>query len=155
MSWKDYVKNQLIDTLHVKEGAILSAEDGSLWASSPETFCPRAYLGTVMDESGAEHDELINEAANLAEVARTLKKPRAGLRINHQKYMIVRSMERGSLDDGLRTIFFKRPGGGGGTLCVTNQCIIIGTFDELLGQSSASCTATVEHLGRYLKQNGF
>lgn len=108
-----------------------------------------------MDEDGTEHDELINEAANLAEVGRTLKKPKAGLRINHQKYMIVRSMERGSLDDGLKTIFFKRAGGGGGTLVVTNQCIIIATFDESIGQSSPSCTATVENLGRYLKSNGF
>jgi hypothetical protein len=122
----------------VKEACILGAEDGALWACSPEAFVPRAYLTMVVEEDEKEKEELVNEAADLAMLAKTLKKPRAGLRINHQKFVIVRAMERGSMDDGLKTVYFKKAAGGG-CMCITNQAIIIGTFDEGAGQSSPHC----------------
>ena len=95
-------------------------------------------MAMVMGEDEKEKEELVNEAADLAMLGKTLKKPKAGLRVNHQKFVIVRSMERGSLDDGLKTIYFKKAAGGG-CMCVTNQAIIIGTFDEAAGQSSTLC----------------
>ena len=150
----DYVEKQLLATGYVKEGCILSAEDGSLWASSPDTFIPRAYLAKVTLDSGEEKEMLVNEADDLASVARTLQKPVAGLRVNHQKYTITRSMPTGSEDDGLKTLYFKKPMGGG-CLCVTRQCIIIGTFDEAAGQTAQSCNLAVETLARFLKQNSF
>jgi len=138
----------------VKEACILSAADGGLWASYPDSFVPRAYLAMVVGEDDKEREELVNEAADLAQLGKTLKKPRAGLRVNQNKYLIVRAMERGSLDDGLKTIYFKKAAGGG-CMCITNQAIIIGTFDEAVGQSSTQCNVAVENLARYLKENGF
>jgi len=108
----------------------------------------------VVGEDDKEREELVNEAADLAQLGKTLKKPRAGLRVNQNKYLIVRAMERGSLDDGLKTIYFKKAAGGG-CMCITNQAIIIGTFDEAVGQSSTQCNVAVENLARYLKENGF
>lgn len=124
----------------MKEACILSAEDGALWACSPEDFLPRAYYATVVGEDEKEKEELVNEAADLAQLGKTLRKPRAGLRVNHQKFVIVRAMERGSLEDGLKTIYFKKAAGGG-CMCITNQAIIIGTFDETAGQSSTHCVS--------------
>ena len=118
----------------------MSAEDGSLWASYPEDFVPRAYLATVALDDGSEKEELVNEAEDLAFVGKTLKKPKAGLRINHQKFLIVRAMEQGNESDGLKTIYFKRPGGGG-CLCVTKKAIIVGTFDEASHQTSQHCVS--------------
>ena len=145
---------QLVETGFVNEACILSAEDGSLWASAPETFMPRAYLASVVLESGAEKEMLVNEADDLASVARSLQKPAAGLRVNHVKYTITRAMANGSLDDGLKTLYFKKPMGGG-CLCVTRQCVIIGTFDENKAQSMSNCNLAVENLARFLKQNNF
>ena len=126
----------------MKEALIVSSEDGSLWACHPENFCPRAYLANITVEDGSEKETFVNEAENLAYIGKTLKKPEAGFRINHQKYMIVRALERGTQDDGLKTIYFKRPSGGG-CLCVTNKAIIIGTFDESVGQSSPLCVSQI------------
>jgi hypothetical protein len=125
----------------VKEACILSAEDGALWASYPSDFVPRAYLAMVMGEDEKEKEELVNEAADLAQLGKTLKKPRAGVRINHQKYLIVRAMDRGSMDDGLKTIYFKKAAGGG-CMCITHQAIIIGTFDEASKQDSTHCVSS-------------
>ena len=148
------MQKQLIDTGYVNEACILSVEDGSLWAQSPDSFMPRAYLATVTLESGEEKEALVNEADDLASVARSLQKPAAGLRVNHQKYTITRAMPNGSLEDGLKTVYFKKPMGGG-CLSVTNRCIIIGTFDENKGQSAQNCNLAVENLSRFLKQNNF
>jgi len=109
-----------------------------LWASYPDAFVPRAYLATVVGDDEKEKEELVNEAADLAQLGKTLKKPKAGLRVNHQKFLIVRAMEKGSMDDGLKTIYFKKAAGGG-CMCITSQAIIIGTFDETAGQSSTHC----------------
>jgi len=134
MSWtEEYVEKQLVATQQVKEACILSAEDGALWASSPDSFVPRAYLAIITSEDGKEKEELVNEAADLAEVGRTMKAPRAGLRINQAKYVIIRATKS---EDGLKTIQMKRVSGGG-WMCVTRQTIIIGTFDEAMGKSAA------------------
>ena len=148
------MEKQLIETGFVNEACILSAEDGALWAQSPEAFMPRAYLGKITTESGDEKEVLINEADDLASLGRTLQKPAAGLRINHNKYTITRVLSNGSLDDGLRTVYFKKPMGGG-CLCATKQCLIIGTFDETKSQSATNCNLAVENLARFLKENGF
>jgi len=42
------------------------------------------------------------------------------------------------LDDGLKTIYFKKASGGG-CFVATKQCIIIGVFDETLDQSATHC----------------
>ena len=44
---------------------------------------------------------------------------------------------------------------GGGCLVVTNQCIIVATFDETKGQTAAACNQATENLGRYLMQSGY
>jgi hypothetical protein len=70
------------------------------------------------------------------------------------KYMVVRSYPNGSSDDGLATIYFKKPRGGG-CFVVTNQAAIIGTFDEGKGQTASQCNFAVEALGRYLYSSGY
>jgi len=70
------------------------------------------------------------------------------------KYMVVRTYPKGSADDGLATIYFKKAQGGG-CLCVINQAVIIGTFDEAKGQTASQCNFAVEALGRFLLGAGY
>jgi hypothetical protein len=79
---------------------------------------------------------------------------RAALLRSGVKYMVVRSYPNGSSDDGLATIYFKKPRGGG-CFVVTNQAAIIGTFDEGKGQTASQCNFAVEALGRYLYSSGY
>jgi hypothetical protein len=40
-------------------------------------------------------------------------------------------------------------------MVVTNQCIIIATFDETKSQSASACNQATENLGRYLMGSGY
>ena len=57
---------------------IVSAQDGSHWASSPESFVLREYKATIVQEDGTDKEETVNEASNvvsfiLKEIATMLK----------------------------------------------------------------------------------
>ena len=91
----------------------------------------------------------INEATGMVQAATTGTSPAGGFRINGTKYMIVRKN-----NDAGWTLYGKRPKGG---MCMvaTQQCIIVGTFDEAKGQTGGACNLAVEGLGDYLKSVGY
>jgi hypothetical protein len=120
MSWQAYIDTQLTATGQVAEACMLGKADASLWAGTPD-FMPRGYNADVSNEDGSKTAQPINEAAGMVSTAATLKpaKP-GGFRINGQKYMPVRTMPTGVMDDNLPTIYFKKPKArvleeGGGT----------------------------------------
>jgi len=152
-TWQQYVDTQLLSSGNVSEALIAGKQDMAVWGNS-DAFLPRMYEGTVTQDDGTEGKQLINEAIILAKVAQTLKKPAEGLRLNGVKYMPVRTYPNGSEDDGLATLYFKRPKAGG-CLVVTNQAVIVGIFDESQGMTAAGCNFAVETLGRYLYQAGY
>uniref|UniRef100_A0A7S3PS96 Profilin n=1 Tax=Aplanochytrium stocchinoi TaxID=215587 RepID=A0A7S3PS96_9STRA len=153
MSWQDYIDTQLVATGDVNQAFMVGITDAQVWAHTP-SFMPRVYKAMVTQEDGTEKEEVINEASIIVHVAETLKKPSEGLRINGVKYMPLRTYPKGSSDDGLPTIYFKKPKTGG-CICVLNQCIIVGTFDEKKEQNASACNFAVESLSRYLFQNGY
>jgi len=74
----------------------LGKEDGALWATSNDEFRPRAYLALVADDAGKEKEEMINEADELAKLAKDImRKAKGGLRINQNKYQVFRAMPNG------------------------------------------------------------
>mmetsp|Transcript_28064 Transcript_28064/g.34199 ORF Transcript_28064/g.34199 Transcript_28064/m.34199 type:complete len:155 (-) Transcript_28064:207-671(-) len=149
MSWQPYVDTQLIATGNVSDAFIIGKADASVWAST-QYFVPKAYKAKTANEDGTEVEVDVNEAADFIQIAQSVqKKPKTGLRIAGTKFMPLRTFPKGSGDDGIPTIFFKKPKGGG-CLCVTNQCIIVGTFDEGKQQTAAGCNFAVEALARYL-----
>ncbi|GBG25945.1 Profilin [Hondaea fermentalgiana] len=152
-TWQQYLETQLTDTGNVNEALMIGKQDAAVWAGTPE-FLPRQYEGVVTQDDGTEAKQTINEAVILVTIAQTLRKPAEGLRCNGVKYMPVRTYPNGSADDGLATMYFKKPKGGG-CLVVTNQSLILGTFDEAKGQTGAACNYAVEALGRYLYQAGY
>ena len=109
MSWQAYIDTQLTATGQVAEACMLGKADASLWAGTPD-FMPRGYNAKCSNEDGSESEQPINEAAGMVTVASTMKPARpGGLRINGQKYMPVRTMATGVMDDNLPTIYFKKP----------------------------------------------
>ena len=108
-----------------------------------------------MQDDGTEVETAINEATALAACAASanLQKPKSGFRINGQKYRILRAMPHGSDPDecDIKTIYAKVKEGGC-CMCVTKQCIIIGTWKD---GSPGSCNAAVEALGKYLIGSGY
>ena len=147
MSWQDYVDTQLVATGQVSQAALLGVSDAGVWASTPD-FMPRGYDATVTAEDGSESTVTVNEASDIVNFMATGTKPTAGLRINGDKYMVLRT-----LPDPM-TVYGKKPKGG---ICITKtaQCIIVGVYDEDAGQTSGGCNLAVENLGDYLRNAGF
>ena len=83
-----------------------------------------------------------------------MQRPSYGIRIGNVKFMPVRSFPKGQLDDGITTVYLKKPKGGA-CMVVTHRAIIIGTFDESKSQTAANCNSAVEALGRYLYSTSF
>ncbi len=152
-TWQDYVNSQLVGTSHVDQALMCGKNDGTVWASTPD-FLPRLYEAQVTQEDGSETNQTINEAVIITKMAQTLRKPPEGLRVNGVKFMIVRTYPNGSSDDGLATVYFKKSKTGG-CMCVTNQAVIVATFDEGKGQTASQCNFATEALGRYLYESGY
>ena len=136
-----------------EEVMIISAEDGSHYASAPATFQLRQYDGLVMQESGEEVEETINEASDVAQLiknATTGSGPGVphGLRLNSgKKQMMIRTFKDEETELGV--IYGKFPKGGS---CVASagKVIIIGQFSELKNQTAAECNDTIQAMARYL-----
>jgi hypothetical protein len=152
-TWQDYVNTQLVGTSHVDQALMCGKQDGAVWANTPD-FLPRLYEAAVTQDDGSEANQTINEAVILTKIGQTLRKPPEGLRVNGVKYMITRTYPNGSADDGLASIYFSK-GQGGGALVVTNQAVIVATYDKGKGQTASQCNFTVESLGRYLFESGY
>ena len=137
------------------EVMIVSADQGALYASAPETFKLREYKAMVIDEETYEDKEVtVNEAVNLVKMIEKASGKGGpgvssqGLRLNSgKKQMLIREFQ----DDTSKqeVVYAKIPKGG---CCVTSagKVILIGTFNETKGQTASECNDTIELYARYL-----
>jgi len=146
MSWQAYVDTQLVASGSVAQAAILDINTATVWACTTD-FMPRGYEAPVTQEDGNERNEMINEAANLVSLMATGVKPSQGLRLNGEKYQILRTIPEPF------GVYAKKPKGGA-CITKTNLCIIVGTYSEDLGQTSSGCNIAVENLAEYLRSAG-
>ena len=109
----------------------------------------------VTQEDGSDATVNVNEQTDLISVGNSLNQPAAGLRINGQKYMVVRKFMDGCMGDGLKTMYAKKGGTAGLCLCVSKSCIIIATYNQEKGHSATGCNQAVENLARYLTGAGY
>jgi hypothetical protein len=136
MSWSDYVTGYLVNNTNsqgktatnvCEHGAIVGAEDGTVWAST-EGFSFSKYSVEVdkEDASGTETVE-VDEFANLvdafANAGVTSKK--GGIRINKEKYFTVSN-------DTEKGVLYLKKNGGGAAVAKSNLGFVIGTFNSKL-----------------------
>lgn len=147
MSWQAYVDTQLIATGQVKQAALLSCEDASVWASTPD-FMPRTYDAPITLEDGSDSTAAVNEAEVLVKLMNTGEAGLLGLRVNGEKYQILRTYHEPAV-----TVYGKKKRGG---ICITrtNMVLVVGVYDENENQTSGGCNLAVEKLGDYLRDNG-
>ena len=63
-TWKDYIEF-IVKRGDIDELMILDSSDGSLWASSSETFSLKEYKTMIAQEDGTDKEETVNEASNI------------------------------------------------------------------------------------------
>lgn len=126
MSWQSYVDNNLVGTGFVTKGAIFGL-NGSQWCTSPG-----------FQISGPEATAFIagfNDASPLRA---------SGLFLQGEKYLLLRADERS---------LYGKKGTGGCVLVKTNQCVLVGLYDEKI--QPGQCANTVERLADYLIESGY
>ncbi|KAF2073150.1 hypothetical protein CYY_005539 [Polysphondylium violaceum] len=126
MSWQQYVDEQLIGTQNVEEACILGL-DGSTWASSKG-------MGLKAGE-GQGLAALYKNPANAFS---------QGITVGGVKYMGIKADER--------SIYGKK-GATGIAAAKTNQCIILGRYNEK--QQPGNAALVCEKLADYLIDNGY
>eukprot|EP01024_Parvocaulis_polyphysoides_P022019 TRINITY_DN204_c0_g1_i1.p8 TRINITY_DN204_c0_g1~~TRINITY_DN204_c0_g1_i1.p8 ORF type:complete len:130 (-),score=21.68 TRINITY_DN204_c0_g1_i1:346-735(-) len=123
MSWQAYIDDNMMAENKLQHAAILSREDGSVWAQS-EKF---------PELSDAEFKTLVN----------IFEKPdergAQGVTLGGTKYHYLGGEEN--------TVIRIKLGAGGGCIKMTKQIILIGIYGE--GTAPSECNLIVENLGDY------
>ena len=146
ITWQPYIDTMLIGKGNVSQALICSKVDGKIWASTPD-FALKIYEADIAQDDGTDKKETVNESKNLLTLMNGTK-PLQGLRINSIKYQILQSFhdKEGS---NCYTVYGKYRKEG---VCIvaTNKAIIIGTYDEMKGHTSAECNSSVMEVGKHL-----
>jgi len=141
----DYIKAKG----NIEDVMIVDAEDCNHWAGTPD-FMLREYTASIVQEDGTDKDELVNEATNLLKLMSGRGRPSQGLRLNGgKKQQILRAFQD---DDANTFVVFGKVMKGGCCIAGAGKCIIVATFDELKGHSSAGCNEVVVEMAKYLLQ---
>ena len=79
----------------------------------------------------------------------------AGIRMNNQKYMLVKHNAESN------SAYLGREGGGGACVARGTQCVVIGIWNKSAfmsnkqTQNAGDCNEQVENMVQYLKTNGY
>ena len=110
-AWAPLVARALVARGDVEHAAVLDAEDGAVYASTTD-FGPRIYMMGVAHEDGSEEEEeeeLINEAIDIRTLVIDGKRPQHGLRINGEKYVILKASREASDPSRATGVVHERP----------------------------------------------
>ena len=150
ITWQPYIDTMLLGKGNISQALICSKVDCKIWASTPD-FLLKIYEADIAQDDGSDKKETVNESKNLITLMNGTK-PSQGLRINSIKYQIIKSFndQEGS---SCYTVYGKYRKEG---ICIvaTNKAIIIGTYDEMKGHTSAECNTSVMEVGKHLKKVG-
>ena len=150
MTWQPYIDTMLVGKGNISQALICSKADGKIWASTKD-FSFKTYEADITQDDGSDKKETVNEWKNLL-ILMNGTKPSQGLRINHIKYQILQSFND-TEGSNCYTVYGKYKKEG---ICIvaTSKVIIIGTYDEMKGHTSAECNASVMEVGKHLKKVG-
>jgi len=153
-AWGKFLEDFLIKPKACSQAIVINKSDGTMWATTSEDkHSCKTYSDMIMMEDGTEVSKTVDEEKGLLEYIVAFKKPEAGIRIGGNKFTALRTFEKGANDDGLPTVYLKKPKGGG-CIVVTERAIIFGVWEEG-AQAAAACNDAVEKMGRYLKSAKF
>lgn len=149
VTWQMFV-DYIVAKGNVSECMIIDSEDGSHWASTND-FMLREYTTLIAQEDGTEKDEVVNEATNILTLMSGKARPPQGLRLNGgKKQQILRAF----LEEETNTYaVYGKIMKGGCIMLGAGKCILVATFDELKGHTSAGCVATLTEVAKHLLQS--
>jgi hypothetical protein len=144
-SWSQYIDFMTLKG-NIEEAMIIDATDGSIWAGSAN-FMLQKYKASIAQEDGTDVEETVDEASNILQFIAG-KKPTQGLRLNSKKYQVIRNFKEDETG-GLLTLYGKVQQGGC-AIVHADKCILIGTFMESKGHTSAGCYDVLRLMAGYL-----
>lgn len=145
-TWQVYVDLLLIGKGNVADGMLLEVSNGKVLAAS-KGWGLQVYDAEIPQEDGTDKNETVNEAKNILQLMKG-SKPAQGLRVNKQKYQIIRSFKDETTS--CYTVLGKKAMGGI-AIVHSGKVIVMGTFDEKQGHSSPGCNETISNVAAHLK----
>jgi hypothetical protein len=140
---------------NVNEHGAIYGLDGTLWAAN-EGFQVYSYDFDMMLEDGSTKKVPVNEFTTMLEASKGNRKgSEAGIRINNQKYMLLRH------DPTSKCAYLGREGGGGACIVQVKTAIVIGIWNKAAEMSNGKlqnpgdCNDLTEKMGVYLTSMGY
>lgn len=107
-------------------------------------------------EDGTKKKVEVDEFKTILEATKGNRKgSEAGIRMNNQKYMLIKHNSENN------SCYLGREGGGGACAVRTNTAVIIGVWNKqsMMSngqlQNAGDCNEIVEKMGEYLKNSGY
>ena len=135
--------------------AAIYGTDGTPWAASAG-FALNKVTFDMEQEDGTKKPVPVDEFVCALEATKGNRKgSEAGIRMNGQKYMMIRHNPESN------SVYLSREGGGGACVARTSSAVVIGIWDKTAKmsndklQNNGDCNELVEKMGEYLKANGY
>ena len=107
-------------------------------------------------EDGSMKKVQVDEFVTALEATKGNRKgSEAGIRMNNQKYMLIKHNPENN------SVYLGREGGGGACIARTNTAVVIGIWNKSLEmsngklQNAGDCNELVEKMAEYLKSSGY
>lgn len=140
---------------NVCEHAAIYGQDGTPWAASAG-FALHNYEFDLTQEDGSVKKVPVNEFVSVLEATKGNRKgTEAGIRMNNQKYMLIKHNPESN------SAYLGREGGGGAAIARTNTAVVIGIWNkagEMSNkqlQNAGDCNDLVEKMATYLKSSNY
>ena len=140
---------------NINEHAAIYGLDGTLWAASAG-FALHNYEFNLTLEDGTTKKVPVNEFTTALEATKGNRKgSEAGIRMNNQKYMLVKHNPENN------SAYLGREGGGGACVARTAQCVVIGVWNKAAVmsngqlQNAGDCNEQVEKMAAFLTKSGY
>eukprot|EP00347_Sterkiella_histriomuscorum_P018685 403344567 len=140
---------------NVNEHAGIFGLDGTPWAVSAG-FNLGNYEFNLTLEDDSKKKVNVNEFVTALEATKGNRKgSEAGIRMNNQKYMLVKHNAENN------SAYLGREGGGGACVARTKQCVVIGVWNKAgvmsngQLQNAGDCNDLTEKMAQYLTASGY
>lgn len=152
MSWNDFIQGYLVNntdpnngktaTNVCEHGAIVSASDGTVWASTPGFGFGQVDVEVEKEDGSGTEKVSVNEFESLNDTFNNSGKitKKGGLRIHGEKYLPVSF-------DAERNVLYLKKAGGGACVAKSGQAYVVGTYSSKLKSKNHNGTEEVQNPG--------
>ena len=160
-SWDDIVEQHLVTEGHCSAGGLANAADCGFYAAAPvadgegwRQIWSEEHEQEIQVDEGRFESRTIRESELLLNAITTATAP-LGIWLGKTKYKLVQTDRDFEVAGRSVVLLFANRPKGGIHVCSTGTTVVVGVYNEDLGQTSGNCRRAVLKLAEYLLDNGY